>query len=895
MLKRITLLLLPCLAALAAVTATQAAVHRGTAKHPAAHKLKAPGLVAPAPGAHVLQVPTLVWSSVSGAAEYEYQVSADPKFDSIVLGKGIGTGASATHNLAAALGKSIPDGKYYWRVRGVTAANKPGAWSATRTLVKAWSVAPQLLGPADGAAVTWPSTPLVMTWTAVPNATEYIVTIATDPALSNAVLGSTNSPQKTDATVFAFPGTLPAGQYYWAITPVDAAGHRGSRSSVASFSWSWPTTTTTQVNDLNADPRVFDPQFTWAPVPGAARYEVEVNSASNFPVGSKWCCSDLTTGTSLSPTIVLANNEYYWRVRAIDSSGNAGVWNVGPSFTKAFDSVTPTIPDLTMSDVTGNPLLPGSSTSTPILTWSPVAGAARYELQFTPYTPINATEFGCDWANEMSAQTASLAWTPGGGAKNHIGPAAWPGPHSNGELHEGTTYCARILAFSDNDAQGKQVISNWTQLGGENQPAFTFVKQPPVVGELGANPVIDYLMPSPGSSTPRTPLFTWQRVEGAKSYDVVIARDAGFTHVIDVASTTVPAYAPPITAEQPLIDETTAYYWAVVPLNAKGEEFAEPPVKDQPQSFNKSSVPPAPLAPVGGLEVPNQPTFSWSPAEGELNYTLQVSEDPTFGSPIDNVKTDSISYTSSSTYPSNVTLYWRVRANNANGVGLNWSPVQTFRKTLPVPSPAAGNPSGGQGIPALSWNPVAGAIAYDVHIDQADGTTKEFTLNSTSFAPTVWYGTGIWRWEVRAQFPTHSGPVVHGGFFAPQSFVRTLAPPTGVVGVKAGSRIMISWDSDPYAKQYEVEFSTSESFTSTIESHRVDGLSWAPDIDSTKAANRGTLYWRVAAVDQGGNLSPYATGRFVAPHHKAACTKKKKKHSKAKKCVVHKQAKKKHG
>jgi hypothetical protein len=656
--------------------------------------------VGPAASAHVLQVPTLVWSSVGGAAEYEYQISADPRFDSIVLGKGLGTGTSKTHNLAAALSKSIPDGKYYWRVRGVSAAAKPGAWSATRSLVKAWSAAPQLLGPADGTAVTWPSTPLVMSWAAVSDATEYIVTIATDPALANVVIGSANSPQKNRChgvrTAWDAVGRP-------VLLGDHASGRRGaSRCSIerGQLQLVLADGTTTQVNDLNPDPRVFDPQFTWAPVPGAARYEVEVNSAADFPVGSKWCCSDIVTGTSLSPKQVLANNEYNWRVRAIGPSGNAGVWNVGPNFTKAFDSITPTIPNLRMSDVSGNPQPPGWSTDTPIVAWSPVPGAARYEIQATPYVPITLTESGCDWPSiaTVVAQTSSLAWTPGGGTARHIGPLAWPRPHSNHGLIEGDTYCVRVLARSDNDAKGGSVISNWTQLGGENQPAFTFLKQPPLSGELGANPLIPYVMPGPGSTTPRTPLFTWQRVEGAKSYDVVIARDSGFTHVIDVTSTVVPAYAPQLEGEEPLNDETTAYYWAVVPFNAKGEEFAERPVKDQPQTFNKSSVPPTPTAPVGGVEVPNQPTFSWSPAEGELNYTLQVSEDPTFGSPVDNITTDSTAYTSSSTYPSNITLYWRVRADNAKGAGLNWSSAQTFRKTLPVPSPTAGTPPAARGF-----------------------------------------------------------------------------------------------------------------------------------------------------------------------------------------------------
>jgi hypothetical protein len=37
-------------------------------------------------------------------------------------------------------------------------------------------------------------------------------------------------------------------------------------------------------------------------------------------------------------------NRYYWRIRALDQAGNAGVWNLGPSFDKTFDNVTPDWP-----------------------------------------------------------------------------------------------------------------------------------------------------------------------------------------------------------------------------------------------------------------------------------------------------------------------------------------------------------------------------------------------------------------------------------------------------------------------------------------------------------------------------------------------------------------------
>ena len=69
---------------------------------------------------------------------------------------------------------------------------------------------------------------------------------------------------------------------------------------------------------------------------GAAGYQVEVNFSSDWAAGSKVCCDPInfltqasTLGTSLSPAVVLDNNTYFWRVRAIDSEGNAGVWNVG--------------------------------------------------------------------------------------------------------------------------------------------------------------------------------------------------------------------------------------------------------------------------------------------------------------------------------------------------------------------------------------------------------------------------------------------------------------------------------------------------------------------------------------------------------------------------------------
>jgi hypothetical protein len=449
----------------------------------------------------------------------------------------------------------------------------------------------------------------------------------------------------------------------------------------------------------------------------------------------------------------------------------------------------------------------------------------------------------------------------------------------------------RVLARSDDDAKNNQVVSDWTQVGGSGNPAYT-MSTPPPPGSPGpgglVTPPSAYIQPATGTLTSRTPLFTWNRVAGASGYYVVIARDAGFTQVADVAYTTMPGYAPRLANQEPLADETSGYYWAVIPTqNANGSGvFSNPPGQDSPQSFTKSSTAPTAQAPLSGATIAAQPTFSWTPAENARNYTLQVSEDPSFGNPIDNVTTDSTAFTSSSTYPADIVLYWRVRANDWTGQGLNWSVVATFRRTLPIPVPAANNPTGGQAIPALSWAPVQGAVSYDLHVDQQDGTTRDFTVNSTSFTPTLFYGVGVWRWQVRADFPTANFTTVAGGYSPLQTFVRKIAPPAGAVGTKSGTRIVLSWHPDLAAKQYQVDLSTTNGFSTTIDTHRVDGTSWAPDVDFTQAQNRGTLYWRVAAVDQGSNLGKFASGSF-SPPGAAHCTSAKPKGKKQKKAPCH--------
>ena len=186
-----------------------------------------------------------------------------------------------------------------------------------------------------------------------------------------------------------------------------------------------------------------------------------------------------------------------------------------------------------------------------------------------------------------------------------------------------------------------------------------------------------------------------------------------------------------------------------------------------------------------------------------------------------------------------------------------------------------------------------GATAYDVHVEQPDGTSKEFKSTTAAFTASKWEGPGIWRFSARAEFPDCRTSDRAGKLLRSLPFAHTTAPPSNAVGVKSGSRIVISWSPQAYAKQYEVAISASETFSPTIETHKVTQTSWAPNVDLTKATNKGTLYWRVAAVDQLGNVGPYATGKFVPPKPKCVVKKVKRKKKTVKVCVAPKKASKK--
>jgi hypothetical protein len=848
---------------------------------PAHGALTAPVLLDPGNGASMEALPPFAWSPVPGADTYEFQVAADQNFNSPVLGRG--EGSFVTRNARATLRKTLPNGRYWWRVRATTKKGEASPWSNPRSLVKSWNLVPSSQTPAPGYPFTFPTWPMTLSWAPVPYAASYMFSLASDPALANIVINN-GQPLQTWATNFVpVFNLLPSGTYYWNVVPVDSEGNKGTPSPVSSFTWSWPSATTPRVTDLMDAPEMFDPQFSWDPVSGATKYEVEVNSSVDFAPGSKVCCSQLTTSTSLAPTVVFRDNRYYWRVRALDAAGNAGVWNRYPDFfDKTFDKVPPVTPtsikNLHMRDNLADPGTDvdpdtaGYQTKVPILKWDSVPGASAYLVDVARY---NAGL--CDWGGGggWRVSTSIPSWSPLGWGWNNIKPYpdAMPVAGDGTALQLNGQYCVRVRARGERDVGNQDVYGDFTYLDDGTGVAFDFQWTGYPTGGTctpTCNPgypgADDYVLPARGTLTRLTPLVTWKPLSGRQSYFVLVSKDANFSNIVDYAFTQIPAYSPrSLTRPTTYSDETTLYYWAVLPATGlNGSGAVGDPLSAAASTFQKQSLPPSQMLPGDGALLTDQPVFRWTSVEGARRYRFQIAQEPTFAAPIEDVTTASTSYTPFTVHPADTTLYWRVRADDENLIGLTWSAVRTFQRKLPTATPDPGNPTIGDFTPAWSWSNVTGASGYTFAIDGPGGTHNEWSgLRMRSAAFVYLFGPGIWRWRVRAEFPKLPYGVVTGPWSSYVPFTRTLSEPSGARTSFSGNHVLLSWNWKLGAKDFRVQISQQPDFSTTLEDVTTDNTSYAPLLTHPFYASGGSLYWRVAARDKAYNVGDFTQAQRI--------------------------------
>ena len=332
--------------------------------------------------------PVLEWSRVATAVEYEVQVSASDNFGSFLYN-------ATTENSRATPPAKLPSGTdLYWRVRGVTSGGAAGSWSFGQFAIVP-DAAPTLEAPEDGADLQQPGQPPLLSWDPVEGATGYVIEVDNDDQF----VGATSYTSKV--TSFLVPDPGPELTYFWRVRATFDGGYTGDWSDARSFNILALAAPELVSPDDSSTTEVQDAVLDWAPVAGAVKYEVTVSTDDQF---NSLVDTATVKSTWYARAATLDNDQYWWRVRAIDVNDNKSPWSTSLN---QFQRIWPDQPNL---------VYPEDESTVGVglyYEWDPIPHASEYRLEvardpsFSPTTFDICTTQGTTFAVSRLTTTCS--------------------------------------------------------------------------------------------------------------------------------------------------------------------------------------------------------------------------------------------------------------------------------------------------------------------------------------------------------------------------------------------------------------------------------------------------------------------------------------------------------
>ena len=318
--------------------------------------------------------PTLKWNAVSGAAKYEVYRARSKDGDYIKYSTVTGTSYTNT--------SYIEDGNtYYYKVRALKSDGTAGAWSSIVSVTYRAASTGTLSAPTVTGGNDSQGRP-TLKWNAVTGAAKYEVYRARSQSGDYIKYSTVTGTSYTNTSYIEDGNT-----YYYKVRALDANGTAGAWSSIVSVTYRAASTGTlsapavTGGNDSQGRPTL-----KWKAVSGAAKYEV-YRSYSRDGSYSKYSTQTSTAYTNSS--YLTSGTTYYYKVRALDTNGNAGPYSAAVSVTCRLKLSAPS--------VTGGK----DSQGRPTLKWNAVSGAAKYEVYrarsrsgtYTKYSTQTSTSY----------------------------------------------------------------------------------------------------------------------------------------------------------------------------------------------------------------------------------------------------------------------------------------------------------------------------------------------------------------------------------------------------------------------------------------------------------------------------------------------------------------------
>ncbi len=799
----------------------------------------------------------LSWGTAKKATSYDVQVDSTSSFSSPDY-------TLNTTNTKAVPTKNLVPGKNFWRVRAVSGSDR-SAWVEGSFDIAPVTV-PILLAPSNGLSLAQPGNPPLLQWSSSQGATSYTVQLDADADMIGAKSYSTKT------TSLVVPDPLTTGDWFWRVTAVKGTGLISLPSDVSSFVINPVSLPTLIAPEDSVDTAIEDVVLDWAPVPGAKTYDVQVATDDDF--NNITLNATNVVGTRYSPSTTLRNDQFFWRVRAVDLAGQQTPWTESKF---GFKRQWLDVPTLQYPAGTADAPV-ATSTSRPFYQWTPVQHAAFYELYTssdpyfsvgvdkcstagTTYVPRNANDCGfrSGTTTYWRVRPMDTPYSPSPGL---------PGVFSDVHAFNWTAPVTPPAPFDQSvTAQNLRVAISGTSLDNLSEACSS----------------------NPCDGVPATPVFAWDPVPGATSYRVWVALDENFTfkamgntsYMTTTSTAAALEYGSP--DDVSTLKETTAggaYYWYVQacgPSNCGLAPVSQATPLPGVRAFRKRS--PA----VTGLVASNLDgtdiTFDWQDyivnndvptlwrgqrgTQAAKNYTIQIDNELSFSTPIDTATVDQTTYTAlDALYPEG-TYFWRVQVRDAESNGLTWSDVATFKKESPAVAPSS--PVGGAQVPGTTpfrWASQPFAGGYNVELYRNNDRTFSsanrvfsVTVKTAAYTPAspIPAAAAPYLWRVR-RIDTSGNP---GPWSASESFFSTgaaanlLSPKSGIWLKNAGA--LFEWTEVPGAASYKLNIAGTKAASVTTVA-----TAFAP-----AAQGSGKYTWNVTAYDGAGNpLATSATRQY---------------------------------
>lgn len=769
-------------------------------------------LSTPVDGAAGLSMtPTLVWTDATGESNYRVQIATDSNFTALVYDNPLVN--PNTTSLVVPSGTLTGGEQYFWRVIATAGTLQTTASNAPFSFITLFPTSFTLVSPANNASGV--SLTPTLTWTDSTGEKNYRLEVATDSGFTTVVFqDSTIAPNATVYTIA--PGLLNDGTiYFWRVTALTTLSNVIATNAPFSFETTAPSAFNLTSPANGATGQTFTPTFFWGDSTGETSYKFQLATAPAF--GTILYENSSLSANAISLTLpsglLSAGTAYYWRVTAINTSGQTTASNAPFSF-------------VTSLPATFNLAFPannatGVSTS-PTFTWNDTSGESGYTLDIST-------------ASDFSALTYQNTAIPANSTSFSV-PA--------GTLAGGTQYYWRVLA---NSPFGNTIASN---------APFSLVTTFPTAFILT-------LPVDTATGVSLTPTLNWSDSTGESSYKIQISTNALFTSVI-FENSSIAANATSTTVSSGILSAGTQYFWRVMAVNSFGQTTAS----NAPFSF--STVPPtqfnlsSPSNSAGGVSL--TPTFTWSDSTGETGYRLEISTLNDFSVIAfqDNaIAPNSINYTlAPAILNGGMIYYWRVTAlSPITNVTASNAPF-SFSTTVPTPFNITSPANGAAGIgltPTLFWQSSAGTTTYRVQVATDAGFTAivydNTSVSGSSVSLVVPSGSLVggttYFWRVIAQNVNGTTTATNAPFSftttAPTAFTM-VTPSDTAAGISLTPTM--TWTDSTAEANYRLQIATDVNFTAMVfENQTINANVTSLTVPGGTLSGGTQYFWRVFAVN----------------------------------------------